>query len=199
METLPDTPEEYRQWWTEQRPDIPYGLCWCGCGEPSPTAPQLESKRQYFPGEPRKYIHGHRARRTPLTHVVEDRGHDTPCWIWQRGRDELGYGTTWRNGGHQRAHVAFYEEAFGPVPTHLELDHRCRVRCCVNPMHLEPVSHAENCQRGATAKLTPQKVREIRHLYASGQCNQYELAARYGVTQTSIYYVVHRKHWRNVF
>lgn len=40
-----------------------------------------------------------------------------------------------------------YEEFNGPVPAGMELDHLCRVRCCVNPMHLEPVTHDENMKR----------------------------------------------------
>jgi hypothetical protein len=36
----------------------------------------------------------------------------------------------------------------GAVPEGLELDHLCRVRGCVNPKHLEPVTHRENLMRG---------------------------------------------------
>ena len=34
------------------------------------------------------------------------------------------------------------------MPRGLELDHLCRVRSCVNPEHLEPVTHKVNMQRG---------------------------------------------------
>jgi hypothetical protein len=40
----------------------------------------------------------------------------------------------------------------GPVPQGLELDHLCRVRGCVNPAHLEPVTMRENARRGAVAR-----------------------------------------------
>ncbi len=36
----------------------------------------------------------------------------------------------------------------GPIPEGLELDHLCRVRHCVNPDHLEAVTHRENIRRG---------------------------------------------------
>jgi hypothetical protein len=41
-----------------------------------------------------------------------------------------------------------YEMLVGPVPDGLELDHLCRVPACVNPDHLEPVTHIENVRRG---------------------------------------------------
>lgn len=37
----------------------------------------------------------------------------------------------------------------GPIPEGLHLDHLCRVRRCVNPAHLEPVTQAENNYRQA--------------------------------------------------
>jgi HNH endonuclease len=43
-----------------------------------------------------------------------------------------------------------YRLLVGPVPEGLELDHLCRNRACVNPAHLEPVSHRENVLRGAS-------------------------------------------------
>lgn len=46
------------------------------------------------------------------------------------------------------AHVFMFEVLIGPIPMGLELDHLCRNRSCVNPAHLEPVTHRENCVRG---------------------------------------------------
>jgi hypothetical protein len=52
------------------------------------------------------------------------------------------------------AHVVAYEEAVGLVPAGLELDHLCRQTLCVNPVHVEPVTHRENMRRayGDTCK-----------------------------------------------
>lgn len=36
----------------------------------------------------------------------------------------------------------------GPVPAGMELDHMCHDRGCVNPLHLDLVTHQENCKRG---------------------------------------------------
>lgn len=46
------------------------------------------------------------------------------------------------------AHRAVYEHLRGPIPVGLELDHLCRNTRCVNPAHLEPVTHRENALRG---------------------------------------------------
>lgn len=78
---------------------------------------------------------------------------ETGCWIWIRGKDSEGYGklTARRASGKVGgvlAHKYIYENIHGPVSEGLELDHLCRNPSCVNPAHLEPVTHAENVRRG---------------------------------------------------
>jgi hypothetical protein len=69
------------------------------------------------------------------------------CWIW-RGSQTSGYGTFEIANRCIRAHRWAYEHFRGPVPPGLELDHLCRVTLCVNPWHLEAVTHVENMRRG---------------------------------------------------
>lgn len=70
------------------------------------------------------------------------------CWLWHRP-DAYGYGAfTIRRGMIVKAHRFAYELFVGPIPDGLDLDHLCRVRHCVNPAHLEPVTRRENALRG---------------------------------------------------
>lgn len=71
------------------------------------------------------------------------------CWLWEAGQQGEGYGSFKINGRHIQAHRFSYELLIGPIPEGLELDHLCRIRLCVRPEHLEPVTHQENIRRGA--------------------------------------------------
>lgn len=75
------------------------------------------------------------------------------CWLWLGAYDrKTGYGTTRdRNGKVRPAHCVVYCEEVGPITNkwcRRVLDHLCRNTACVNPDHLEPVTHRENLMRG---------------------------------------------------
>ncbi len=71
------------------------------------------------------------------------------CWLWTGGVKSDGYGSARTYGARRSvlAHRFMYELLVGPIPDGLELDHVCRVRSCVNPDHLDIVTHAENIAR----------------------------------------------------
>lgn len=76
------------------------------------------------------------------------------CWLWTGCGTPSGYGSAYWSGRLNRAHRLIYEILRGPIPEGLQIDHLCRVRCCVNPDHLEPVTHLENVRRGSRATKT---------------------------------------------
>lgn len=83
-----------------------------------------------------------------LWHFMTKVNKTESCWLWERGTNG-GYGMYWFRGRNIAAHRFAYEALVGPIPEGLELDHTCRVKRCVNPAHLEPVTHRENILRGA--------------------------------------------------
>ena len=82
---------------------------------------------------------------------------ESGCIEWVGGKTAGGYGTFAKRttrGTEQKelAHRWAYEQAVGPIPEGLDIDHLCRNRACVNPEHLEPVTRAENIRRAAEVK-----------------------------------------------
>ena len=77
-----------------------------------------------------------------------------PCWEWRDGSGLQGRGRFWAAGQNWMAYRIAYEIWIGPIPYGLHLDHLCRNPPCVNPDHLEPVTHAENMRRGERANKT---------------------------------------------
>jgi len=71
-----------------------------------------------------------------------------PCWIWMGVKRPNGYGTFHVNRRRVGAHRFSWELTNGKIPDGLELDHLCRIRWCVNPKHLEPVTRRVNFLRG---------------------------------------------------
>ena len=80
----------------------------------------------------------------------EDTGN--ACWLWGGSLTRKNYALLWVDGRHVPAHRWAWEQAYGTIPDGLQIDHLCRRRPCVYPNHLEPVTGAENCQRGNTGK-----------------------------------------------
>jgi len=82
------------------------------------------------------------------------------CWLWTGTLGEKGYGQIDIEDKTRRAHRVTYELFKGPILPGLEPDHKCRTRACVNPDHLEPVTHRENVMRGTGPKLLAERSRK---------------------------------------
>ena len=95
---------------------------------------------------------------------------ETGCWEWTASRNRKGYGRFGMNRRNVLAHRAAYEHWVGPLPQwvgskppELQLDHLCKVRHCVNPDHLELVTHREHVMRGDSPDLTRVRFAAITH------------------------------------
>lgn len=101
----------------------------------------------------------------PLIVARSDLG---PCWLWTGKLDIGGYGIFGSRGRVRvRVHRESWERVNGrPIPDDREIDHlchsydlscpggRCEHRRCMNPDHLEPVTHRENSVRGVPGRMT---------------------------------------------
>ena len=84
------------------------------------------------------------------------------CWNWTGPKTNGGYGHT-RGVGENLTHSVFYRLIVGDVPDGLDLDHLCRNPSCVNPSHLEAVTHRENCARGIARLVNGDNQRRKTH------------------------------------
>ncbi len=136
------------------------------------------------------------------------------CILWTGGKVPKGYGTISLGGEiadqHAYAHRVAWELARGPIPPGLHVLHKCDIPGCVAIDHLFLGTNAENVadmmskgrgpngERSGSAKLTEEKVREIRDRYAAGETDQHNLANEYGVGHANISAIVLRKTWKHI-
>ena len=130
------------------------------------------------------------------------------CWIWKGAvTSKWGYGCFLMGGRVLGAHRVAWILTNGD-PGELCVLHKCDNRVCVNPAHFFLGTKKDNSQdkmrkgrhpigeRAPQAKLTEAQVREIRALYRPG--NGRELGRRFGVKQSTISYIITRRHWAHV-
>lgn len=137
------------------------------------------------------------------------------CWEWTASRQKNGYGSIAlprRDSGRMaRAHRVSWMIAHGPIADGLQVCHRCDNPPCVRPDHLFLGTRAVNMadcvakgrlnsargERASKAKLTAEKVNEIRARLARGATDQ-GLATEYGVSDTSIRMIRLGWTWRHL-
>lgn len=100
---------------------------------------------------------------------------EAPCWPWIGGVGSHGYGAIAPgfNYAPVSTHSIIYDAFYGKRPRYVEgtftrlvIDHLCEVRRCVNPIHLELVTHSVNSSRGMTGRIRNGKVVNPDHVNA---------------------------------
>lgn len=105
-----------------------------------PKAPPVPKERKPYPKN--------RARKPPLERFMSRVEKTDSCWFWVGHKNSDGYGVfSLAKRKAVVAHRWIFSELVEPIKAGNEIDHRCFVRNCVNPEHLEQVSHIENIAR----------------------------------------------------
>lgn len=95
------------------------------------------------------------------------------CWLWsgriRTNNRGLSYGSVSVQGKKTGAHRYAYTAEIGPIPEGMVIDHLCRTPLCVNPAHLEPVTHQENVRRGIVGENNRSKTHCSRGHEYSGE------------------------------
>lgn len=144
------------------------------------------------------------------------------CWDWKGQCSDRGYGMFgWPAKKIARAHIASYLLFVGSIPKRhgkkLCICHSCDNPSCVNPNHLWPGTNKQNThdmmrkgrmsstkgmvynvgENNSHAKLTLEKVEEIRKKFSTGKYTKARLARKYSIHETTIYDIVIRRSWVN--
>lgn len=142
----------------------------------------------------------------------------TGCWNWTASKSIRGYGHFNFGGQVQQAHRVAYQLYIGEIPDGLCVCHHCDNRKCVNPSHLFIGTHIDNMrdcknkgrgmgkgkglhsfsgEKHSQAKLTEEKVRTIRTMYAKGS-RLCDLAREFGISPGAIWGIVHYRTWTKI-
>lgn len=141
-------------------------------------------------------------------------GEEDECWTWIASLDSSGYGHIRLDGKLCKASRIAWELENGSIPAGVGYHgicvlHRCDNPPCVNPAHLFLGTQTENMRdakrkkrrasqagdANANAKLTPDKVFEIRMLYKRGAISQQALGQRFGIAQSQVSQIVRQAQW----
>lgn len=136
---------------------------------------------------------------------VDRSGGPDSCWEWRGSRKEKGYGQYALPGVTLRAHRVAWVLTNGPIPDGIIACHHCDNPPCCNPAHVFLGTRADNThdmlakkRNKPTRKLTPDQVREIRAIHASGAAGYCKLGRAYGVSLFTIRALIVGRSWRDI-
>ena len=89
--------------------------------------------------------------------------HKTGCWVWCGAKGPRGYGHFSFKGRQWRALRLAVIFDGREIPVGMEVDHICRNHSCVNPAHLEIVTHTVNVRRGLAGEVNGGRNRAKTH------------------------------------
>lgn len=129
---------------------------------------------------------------------VDRSGGPAACWPWTGAIEKkTGYGRVKFGGKAQMAHRVAHTLAVGPIPPGLVVDHvrarGCIRRDCVNPAHLEAVSHRDNTLRGTSPHVVLHNLQVCAEGHAVTGANR---KLRGGTWQCRTCYNADRRAWR---
>jgi len=120
------------------------------------------------------------------------------CWNWLGRLNTHGYAIYSDGELRESAHRVYYQAYKGELTEGLEIDHLCANKKCVNPSHLEEVTHQINSQRRNWCKLDDELVLEIRRLRKEEGLTYRSLANHFSVGITTIRSVIKGLSWSNI-
>ena|SRR3990167_2893186 len=150
--------------------------------------------------------------KTKLLRFINIHPH-TGCWEWQRARQKRGYGIFKLTGVATVAHRVSAYVYLGLEPrSKLNVCHKCDNPPCCNPDHLFISTQKDNVRdmfiKGRsnhahhesvnTAKLTKEKVIEIRKLRSNTGLPFAHIAKRFGVCPENISQICKGRTWKNL-
>jgi hypothetical protein len=132
------------------------------------------------------------------------------CWSWKGPTVRDGYGCF--GSKTKQAHRYSYEIHKGPIPKNLLIRHSCHNPSCTNPEHLSTgtkkdnsrdmfEAQRENILKGVDngqAKLTNEKVLEIRELGRTGNYTYQEIGDKFSVTKQTAMAICKYKTWKHL-
>lgn len=171
-----------------------------GCGTEFKSYASRKQKKYFCNSQCRMSEESQAKRFWEQVKIIDDA---TSCWIWTGLRNTKGYGHFMFNEVHTFAHRIVYGYTFPDFDKSLHVCHHCDNPPCCRPDHLFLGTNDDNvrdkiAKNRQSAKITSEKVRDIRKLYATGQYTMKDLGQTFGVGLTQISRIVNRVRWTHV-